>query len=199
MTRNRAILSAAGLAVALLVTGCSTDSPEPPASSPSIDTSATPDVSPSPEPSATSVVVQPERPAAMDDDGPAGAEAAAVYFLELDDYIMKTNDTAEWEAMSGKGCGYCTKRLDQANEIARKNYSWESEPSSARVTHTYEQDSATEIWPLDVEVLQGAVRLTDSNGEVIYAEDQVTLDLGVEMGRHDGQWTVLGVGQVEEG
>ncbi|MFE7407284.1 DUF6318 family protein [Isoptericola sp. NPDC057559] len=195
MTRTRAILAATSIAAAaaLLVAGCDGDEPAKPSPEPTA-TSAGPE----PSPSVSSVVVAPERPQAMDNDGPAGAEAAAVYFLELDDYIMKTGDTAEWEAMSQKSCEYCANRLKQAEEIASKGYRWNSKPTSARVTHTYEQDSSTGIWPIDVEVAQGAVTLTDSNDKVLYDEDAIKIDLSLEVTRMDDRWVMVGVGNSKD-
>jgi hypothetical protein len=197
MTRTRAILAATSIAAAaaLLVAGCGGDEPAKPSPEPTA-TSAGPESSSSPSPTAT--VAAPERPQALDDDGPAGAEAAAVYFLELDDYIMKTGDTAEWEAMSQKSCEYCANRLKQAEEIASKGYRWNSKPTSARVTHTYEQDSSTGIWPIDVEVAQGAVTLTDSNDNVLYDEDAIKIDLSLEVTRMDDRWVMVGVGNSKD-
>ncbi|MGW8566820.1 DUF6318 family protein [Isoptericola sp. NPDC055881] len=197
MPRTRAVLAATSLATAaaLLVAGCADD--EPPTATPRPGTSASAKPS-SPSPTAKAIVVAPERPQALDDDGPAGAEAAAVYFLELDDYIMKTGDTAEWEAMSHKSCEYCANRLRQAREIAAKGYDWESKPTTASVTHLYEQDQATGIWPVDVKVAQGAVTLTDMTDAVIYEEKPVQLHLAVEVGRQDGAWVMIGAAQIKE-
>ena len=194
MTRSRAILAATIAAAALLVAGCDSDSPTTPSPEPTTTDPGT-DAAPSASPSA--VVVKPDRPAELDDDGPAGAEAAAVYFLELDDYIMKTGDTKEWEAMSHKSCEYCANRIEQSDEIETKGYSWNSGPTSARVTHTYEQDAATGIWPIDTQVAQGAVQLTDAKGAIVYDEKAANIDLAVEVAQKDGHWVIIGVGQPE--
>ncbi|MCA5894362.1 DUF6318 family protein [Isoptericola sp. NEAU-Y5] len=197
MTRSRAIYAAASLAAVLLVSGCDDDPPVAPTPEPTSH-SASPDASPSASPTATAVVVAPERPDAMDDDGADGAEAAAVYFLELDDYMMSTGDTTEWEAMSHKSCQHCANRLKRANEIADEGYTWTSGPTSARVVHTYEQDAATGTWPMDIEVTQGAVTLSASDGSVIYQEDQVTLELGVEIASKNDSWVIVAVSALED-
>lgn len=192
MTRSRAILAATSIAAAaaLLVAGCDDDPPATPTPEP---TAASASPSASPSPSATAVVVAPERPKEMDDDGPAGAEAAAVYFLELDDYIMKTGDTAEWESMSGKACGFCDARLDQARTIAKRGDDFEGGETQARVLHTYEQDAATGIWPIDVETSEEPWTITDSDGEEIASEKAVVATSRVEMARKSDAWVVVGV------
>lgn len=197
MTRTRAILAATSIAAAaaLLVAGCGDDAPATPSPEPTA-TSASPDASASPSPSSTSVAVAPERPKAMADDGPAGAEAAAVYFLELDDYMMKTGDTAGFEQMSQKSCQFCTKRIDQAQEIQERDYTWAGTQSQPRVAHTYEQDATTGIWPIDIEVTQ-SVKISDSSGNTVSSSDPEKVGLAFEVGRQDGQWVIVEVGQVE--
>ncbi|CAM3466279.1 DUF6318 family protein [Isoptericola cucumis] len=198
MTRARAILAATSIAsaAALLVAGCGDDTPATPSPEPTATASA--DASPSPSPTSTSVVVAPERPQAMDDDGPAGAEAAAVYFLELDDYIMKTGDTAEWEAMSHKSCGYCTNRLDQANLIAERGDTFEGGEARIRILHTYEQDAATGIWPIDVEIKESRSTITDVKGKVVFEQPAQTSTARVETTRSDGRWVIVGVPDIPE-
>ncbi len=195
MTRSRAILAATIAAAALLVAGCDSDSPTTPSPEPTTTDPGT-DAAPSASPSA--VVVKPDRPAELDDDGPAGAEAAAVYFLELDDYIMKTGDTAEWEAMSQESCEYCTDRLDQAHLIAERGDMFEGGEAQIRVLHTYEQDEATGIWPIDVEIKEARSTITDANGSVVFEQDPQTTTARVEVARGNGQWTIVGVPDVPE-
>lgn len=191
MTRSRAILAATSIAAAaaLLVAGCDDDPPATPTPEP---TAASASPSASPSPSATAVVVAPERPKEMDDDGPAGAEAAAVYFLELDPYIMKTGDTAEWEAMSQESCGFCDERAKQAATITREGYVYEGGEIRAQALHTYEQDAATGIWPIDVETRVQAWTVTDDDNEVA-SQDAVNSTQRVEVARSSRSWVIVGV------
>ncbi|MFE6968391.1 DUF6318 family protein [Isoptericola sp. NPDC057653] len=194
MTRTRAILAATSIAAAavLLVAGCDGDEAAKPSPEPTA-TSAGPESSPSPSPTAT--VAAPERPQALDDDGPAGAEAAAVYFLELDDYIMKTGDTAEWEAMSQKSCEYCANRLDQANEIAERGDVFSGGEAEVRVTHTYAQDQATGLWPLDVTVSEAPTTITDSNGKQLFEQGATRSESRVEVSQKNGRWVIVNVAE----
>ena len=196
MTRNRAILAAASITAALLLAGCGDDDP-PPAPSPE-PRAASSSPSTSPSPSSTAVVVAPERPEEMDDDGPAGAEAAAVYFLELDDYIMKTGDTAEWEAMSHKSCGYCANRLEQARQIADRGDIFSGGEATVRVVETYEQDGATGLWPLDVSVREKASTITDALGTTLFEQDATEEVSRVEVAQSDGDWVIVTVAAVPE-
>lgn len=190
MTRNRAILAATIAAAALLVAGCDSDTPTAPSPEPTA-TSESPDASPSP--TASSVTVKPERPQEMDDDGPAGAEAAAQYFQELDSYIMKTGDTAEWEAMSHKSCETCADRLGQSREIAKNGDTFEGGDATVRVLHTYEQDAATGVWPLDLQIQTEPARITDSNDKEVASFEATDYEVRVEVAQADGQWVVIGV------
>jgi hypothetical protein len=133
----------------------------------------------------------------MDDDGPAGAEAAAVYFLELDSYMQATGDTSEWEAMSHRSCEYCAARLDQAEDIATAGYSWEGGETSARVLHTFAQDAPTGIWPIDVRVADKAAKVTDRRGNEVFSSTGATYERHIEIGRRDGAWVVIGVAKVK--
>lgn len=197
MTRSRAILAATSIAAAavLLVAGCDDDPPATPSPEPTA-TGSSAEAPASPSPTSTAVVVAPERPKEMDDDGFEGAEAAALYFMELDDYIMRGGDTTEYEAMSLDSCGFCTKRLDQAQELRDKNYNWAGTQTKPRVTHTYEQDEPTGIWPVDVEVTQ-TIKVLDSSGTTISESNTEKRNLAFEVGKNNDQWVIVEVGPVE--
>ncbi|GAB2450145.1 DUF6318 family protein [Xylanimonas ulmi] len=149
-----------------------------------------------PSPTPSRVVVKPERPAAMDDDGPAGAEAAATYFLQLDSYTQATGDTAEWEAMSHSTCDYCADLLAQARRVQHEGYTWEGGEVSVRVLHTYAQDAATGIWPIDVEITQAPATVTDANGSIVTVIDSGQGDRRVEVARRDGRWVFFEAGNI---
>ncbi|MCA5894868.1 DUF6318 family protein [Isoptericola sp. NEAU-Y5] len=199
MPRATLAATAVGLAAVLLLAGCGLDGPEPPpaaseSTTPGPSLSASPSVSPSP----TSTVAPPERPAEMDDDGAAGAEAAAVYFKLLDPYIMKTGDTAEWEAMSHKTCQTCANRLEQSREIAQNGDKFHGGETHVRTLQTYEQDPSTGIWPIDLQVTTGAVEITDPAGETVFSYEKVTYSIRIEMSRVGEDWAVVGVSNLDE-
>ncbi len=78
-------------------------------SSPTASPSLTPTASPAPDAS-----VKPVRPAAMDQVSAAGAEAVAVYFLQLFPYVFASGEVTEWEALSHPECVYCANVLSGA-------------------------------------------------------------------------------------
>src|SRR5665647_2376865 len=87
------------IVVGLTAAGCTPDPGSTPSTSPSavVSPTVTPTPTSTPTPDAS---VKPERPEAMDQADSAGAEAAAVYFLNLYAYVYATNDLAEWRALS---------------------------------------------------------------------------------------------------
>src|SRR5450830_1247918 len=104
-------LLVAGLAVA----GCTPDPGPTPSASPSavVSPAVTPTPTPTPTPDAS---VKPERPAAMDEVSAAGAEAAAVYFLQLFPYVYATNDLTEWRELSHPECVFCASVITNVEE-----------------------------------------------------------------------------------
>ncbi|WP_166844766.1 DUF6318 family protein [Isoptericola sp. BMS4] len=200
---RRAVATWAGLlSSTVLLTGalagCTGDEPDDPATTTSgadTETSASP--SPTAEPSPD--VTKPERPAAMDEHDADGAAAAAVYFMELYPYIMKTGDTAEFEKMSHKSCGYCDEALEQAGQIAERGDKYIGGDITANVVKTYRQDAATGILPLDVEVAEKASSIEDSEGNVLFESEAATSLDRVEIAwSDDGKWVVLGVPDTQE-
>src|SRR5450759_3701477 len=116
-TSRRAWVGAAAVALAVgVVAGCSGGGAKPGPSAtaaPSAPTaSASPTASPTPDAS-----VKPVRTAAMDQVSAAGAEAVAVYFLQLYPYIFASGDLTEWKALSHPECVYCASVLSGAEKM----------------------------------------------------------------------------------
>lgn len=155
--------------------------------------------SPTPSPAASRVVVKPARPASMDDDGAVGAQAAAVYFLELDSYMQAGGDTAEWEAMSHATCDFCADRLKQAERIKSGGYTWTGGEITITITHAYAQDGPTGIWPIDIMVKSTPAAVTDSAGATVSKFPASTEPRRVEVARRNGQWTVVELGAIPAG
>lgn len=197
---SRATALGALALVALLLTGCTATEPAPtdPGTTAEATTSPSPSAAESsPAPPPTPVVVAPERPAEMDDDGYEGAQAAAKYFQLLDPYMMKTGDTAEWEAMSHKECSTCANRLETAQTIVANGDLFEGGETTVRVLHIYEQDEPTGIWPLDVEVTTAEATITAPDGEVVFTEEATTFRDRMEVARRGGQWVVVAIAPLD--
>src|SRR5665648_726818 len=100
------------------VAGCSGD--PGPTTTTTVTVTVTEEPSPSTTPTPTptpDASVKPERPAAMDVADSAGAEAAAVYFLQLFPYVFATGDLDEYRALSHPECIYCTNVIAGVQEI----------------------------------------------------------------------------------
>lgn len=192
----RFVAATIGVLVAASTAGCQSGAPEPHAASPSVSV-IQPTAEPSPRPSR--VVVAPERPATMGDDGAAGAAATAKYFIELDSYMQATGDTAEWETLSHPACEYCSTRLAQARTIVANDDAYDGGHANVEVLQIYEQDPATGVWPVDVRVHEGATTITRSDGGVAFSHDEYVYTATVGVGRRDGEWVVteLGNGKVK--
>lgn len=59
----------------------------------------------------------PEKPAAMSENTPEGAVAAAEYFISLYPYVYATGDLTEWDAMSEDSCVFCQSVHDKVTEL----------------------------------------------------------------------------------
>ena len=189
---NRLLAAAIGGLLVVGLAGCSSDNRPTAEKQPSPVVSVPPTAEPSAE-EATRVITAPERPAEIEDDGPAGADAAAKYFLELDGYIQASGDTAVFEAMSHDTCEFCAARIEQARQIADERAIYEGGSVRAEILHTYEQDAATGIWPIDVEITQNAATVTSADGEPIAEVPYAKARKRVEIARRDGSWVVIGV------
>jgi hypothetical protein len=197
MTRTvRTILG--GVLACLLLAGCTgTDPATPgtgstPEAAPSAEASS-PAPSESPSPSPTPTVEPPERPAAMDDDGIEGAKAAAEYFIQLDPYIMKSNDTEIFETMSHRMCEWCSNRLEQAAEIAANEHVFEGGEVAVRVDEVYQQDPTTSIWPVRLYLTIASIRVADRDGATVFEDDGSSGGQVVEVVRDNSGWRVVGV------
>lgn len=200
MPRPATALCSVGVAI-LLLAGCTT--PTPPSETgqsptPSATVEAPPSPSASASPSPEPVVIAPQRPAAMDDDGYKGAAAAAEYFKLLDDYIMKTGDTAEFEAMSHQECSTCDNRLEQARQIHESRSTYLGGETTVQIKHIYEQDNATGIWPIDVQTSVEPVTLLDANDVEVQSLDATSGLQRVEVLRIGDRWVIVGVSGLEE-
>lgn len=186
-----------GVLIAGGLGGCASDGGSSEgASAPRPAPSPTPEATASPAPK--HVVVAPERPAALADAGPAGAEAAAVYFVQLDAYMQATGDTAEWEAMSHGTCKYCNRRLDQARRIQERGHTWTGGHATVKILHTHAQDQVTGIWPVDVQYTEDAVRVTDTEGTVLLEAGKTTVQSRAGVARQDGKWKFVTLARLGE-
>lgn len=119
-TRHRGRATVVVMGVVLLGACGDGSSAEPttPAAVTSTETLA-PTPAPTVEPTAVATdragvpLVPPERPAAMDNDDVAGAQAAAEYFIEVFGYAVRSQDTTELVALCDPTSNFCSAVLDE--------------------------------------------------------------------------------------
>jgi len=194
-TSRRALVGAAAVALVVgVVAGCSGGNAKSGPSATTAPSAPTASVSPtaSPTPDAS---VKPVRPAAMDQVNAAGAEAVAVYFLNLYPYVYATNDLTEWKALSHPECVFCKSVIDNVGkQVAAGHRSVGGLVSIESVSGVEVSDGFYSV--------QVAATQTPS---IEYAPDGSRVDespgshseLKLVVLRSDSQWTVRGV-QVDE-
>jgi hypothetical protein len=155
----------AGLAggVAGGLTGC-TNYPEP-SHLPTPEEGA-----PSPTPT-TDAAAKPERPAAMDVADSAGAEAVAVYFLDLYPYVYGSHDYAEWMQLSHPDCVFCASVVSNVDEQVAAGHTNTGSAMTIRAATT------TEIIPgaqyaVEARVTEGPAAERDGDGMVVSERDE---------------------------
>ncbi|PRZ07805.1 hypothetical protein BCE75_10417 [Isoptericola sp. CG 20/1183] len=205
--RRPAAALVAVLATAVLVAGCTGADPEPESTASELplpasvtaSPSATVSPEPSPEPSDEVAAAGPERPAVMDKKDAEGAAAAAKYILSLEQPMMVTGDTAEWEARSHRSCEYCESRLDQAKTIAKRGDVFTGGDVEVVVDKVYQRDVVTGIWPMDITLTEAATTITGPDDEVIFEMATTSAERRAELGLRDGEWLLVELAPIPEG
>jgi hypothetical protein len=132
----------------------------------------------------------------MGDHGVSGAKAAASYFFQLDHYAQSTGDIDALAMMSFPSCTTCTARVEQAKRIANDGATFTGGETTTRVVETYDQDPATGIWPLDLEITEARTVITRPDGSVEFEADASTITRRVEVAFRDGHWVVLAIAEI---
>lgn len=184
------------VAVGFALSACTGSTPDPEVSGSSTGES-TPVASESASPT-PSVPAKPQRPEAMKRDDAEGAAAAAEYFIELYPYVMATGDTAEFEAMSHRACGFCDELASQASAIQDAGETFVGGETTVKITKAYKRDEVTAIYPFDSEIIQEAQRITAADGRVVLDADREVLDRRIEIGRKGGEWVMVTVAPIPE-
>ena len=194
-TSRRACVGAAAMALVVgVVAGCSGGNAKP---GPSATTApSAPTTSPTPTPTASPTAdasVKPVRPAAMDQVSAAGAEAVAVYFLQLFPYIFASGDVTEWKALSHAECMFCASvTADVDKQVAAGNRSVGGLVKISAVRSTVIDPARW--WSVDLELTQSPSSTLDGTGKVVqdFAEAKAyTMNLAVAY--EAGHWVVHGL------
>ena len=129
--------------------------------------------SPAPTPTPTPTAEAPGRPTAMSEVSPAGAEAAARYFLSLYSYAFETGDLSEWRALSHPECIFCAGVTDSVTE---QRTSGEVTVGGALVTYeaTVTEVTPSEFYGVDIAGSQEPWEYRDATGALLDEEKLLT-------------------------
>lgn len=182
----------AGLGAA--VAGCSGD--PGPTTTPTVAEEPSPSPTPTPTPT-PDASVKPERPEAMDVADSAGAEAAAVYFLQLFAYVYATGDLTEWREMSHPECVYCASVSSGVEEMsAASRYAVGGLDTITGVNST--EVESGRWWTVDVDLVQAPSQTLDQDGTVIEDfPDTVGYHMDIAVVSEASRWLIRAVSHTE--
>ncbi|SDS86707.1 hypothetical protein SAMN04489860_2570 [Paraoerskovia marina] len=198
--RRRTLALALPVALVLGLGGCtSDDEPEPGASAttttaPTAPAPETPEPteSPKPEPTATGPT-PPPRPAAMDDTGKKGAQAAAEYFMLVMNYTFRSGDTSEIIAISYETCATCDYVVANSSEYASKGWLVDGGAVELMDVEVSEKDELTGAFGVTARFESEEMLVLDKDGEVAENFDADTGYLQFDT-MHDGEdWRAVGM------
>ena len=126
----------------------------------------------------------------MDEVSAAGAEAAAVYFLQLYPYVYATGDLDEWREMSHPECVFCSSVIANVEEqVAAGDHSVGGLVSISTVSST-EVDTAR-WFSVSAELVQAPSQRVDPGGNAVedFPEAKAyRMDIAVV--REGNQWAI---------
>ena len=184
---RRATIAVAAVAALVLVTGCGTADPGP-TGSPTESVS----VAPSPTPTETPLA-EPTQPPEMERDDEVGAVAAAEYFMELYEYVLKTGDDEAWSLASGDECAFCSGLSDAVSARYADDGRFERESPAVYADFSIvSHDDVAGIYRVELTFSSIGVTSVDEDGTIASTAgpEQGTLTLGVIPAARG--WVLLG-------
>lgn len=150
-------------------------------------------VEPSPTPTPDPATIRPARPEAMAHWDSTGAEAAAVYFLELYAFVYATNDLAEWAALSHPDCEFCASVAQGVAEQVSGELHCVGGLSQIHTVTSVEVEPGRS-WAVEVDLTQGPSRKLDADGVVVEDfPDATRYQMTVAVFRDGQAWLIRGV------
>ena len=102
----------------------------------------------------------------MDQVSAAGAEALAVYFLNLYPYVYATNDLTEWKVLSHPECVFCKSVIDNVEKQIAKGE--RSTGGTLEFTSTTANEVNPGVWySAELRGKQNPWAVHDANGKLI--------------------------------
>jgi len=128
----------------------------------------------------------------MDEVSAAGAEAAAVYFLQLFPYVFATGDLEDYRALSHPECIFCADVIRQVEEQAAIGV------HTVGGLITVSETSSTEVdpgrwWSVDAEMVQHPSQDFDANGQVVREVPEKSFHMDLAVVFENQQWVIRAV------
>ena len=131
----------------------------------------------------------------MDEVSVAGAEAVAVYFLQLYPYVYATNDLTEWRALSHPECVFCASVIQDVEEQAALGHYSEGGELVVQSIETIEVSS--DFYSVIATVQQQAAIEYDAEGNAVDQSPAQPGQLSIAATTDGSTWLIRGI-QVDE-
>ncbi|MDT0166469.1 DUF6318 family protein [Actinotalea sp. AC32] len=189
--RRRGAPIALVVAVGAAVVGCTGEPGGEPTPTWTVNPSpSVPEATPTPtqEP-----ITAPERPAEMDRMDEIGAVAAAEYFLELQEYAVRTGDLAEWRQVSRPDCEFCRGMSESVQRVYDGGGAYTGRAFTAGDARVIGHDEVLGVFAVEAEFVAAPGHEVDAAGapvvDIPLEDGFMTLDVLIV----DGEWSLLGV------
>lgn len=126
----------------------------------------------------------------MDDDGEAGAIAAAEYLFTVVAYVDETRNIDELAALSMDECSFCSNRIDRARQSVIDGEYIDESIFDVIDTRAAPPDSESPWWLVRIVGQQHQRDLLDNVGEMVRSIDPTEFDLLVYLDRSGGRWAI---------
>jgi hypothetical protein len=184
-------LLAASVLAAGAMAACTPDEPAPQPTTAQHTSTPTPTPTPMPTVAMPAPVPSPTRPVEWLDDGEAGAEESALYFLELYRYTQSTQDTGPWEAISDPECVFCQSVLDDV--ATRRGEGQVVMPAEIVTSPAQVRQLNATAFSVDMSVDVGPDQVWSADGQLLDAGAPGHAEATFLMVRNGDVWIVRGV------
>ncbi|WP_152605800.1 DUF6318 family protein [Cellulomonas carbonis] len=155
--------------------------------------------SPEPSPEPTPAPSPPQPTAAMQIADPAGAEAAAAYFIELFLYTMESGDTGPWDRASDPACDFCRASSEEATSIRTSDQRYVDLGLTVTDVGLIRFEDAVGTFLVEVAYDSRGVEIRSEQGEVVDTRAEGSAFLALEIGYLPGDgWHLVGAQRLSE-
>ena len=129
----------------------------------------------------------------IDDDGQAGAEAAAVYFVELYSYVHATGDFETWDEITTEDCNFCAGVRERLGDHYDEGGYTVAAPPDFESVMAHVQQSDGGDFSVEVVFVSPEVTWVGADGEIVEDFTEVRTRIWVLLEHREDSWLVGGV------